>query len=91
MAGLVYDRASSIYRLTTLRLDRDTTLPPGFDATTPGGVYLRLPLIGDPPDLYDQIAGGFDELFEHAGHDPSRPLIEYYHGENRVDCLVPVR
>ena len=32
----------------------------------------------------------FDELFEHADHDPTRPLIEFYRREGEVDCLVPV-
>jgi len=40
--------------------------------------------------MYDRIGVAFDELFEHADHDPSRPLIEHYHSEGRVDCLVPV-
>ena len=42
------------------------------------------------PAVYGQIAAAFDELFEHADHDPTRPLIEFYRREGEVDCLVPV-
>jgi hypothetical protein len=54
------------------------------------GAYLRLRLIGQPPDVHGQIAAAFDELFEHADHDPTRRLIEFYRREGEVDCLVPV-
>ena len=72
-------------------LPRDRENPLGLDETTiPGGRYLRLRLIGEPPGVYGQIAAAFDELFEHAEHDPTRPLIEFYRREGEVDCLVPV-
>jgi DNA gyrase inhibitor GyrI len=90
MMGLIDSRAG-MYRLCTERLPRDRENPVGLDETTiPGGRYLRLRLIGDPPDVYGQIAAAFDELFEHADHDPTRPLIEFYRRESEVDCLVPV-
>ena len=56
----------------------------------PGGRYLRLRLIGDAPGVYGKIAAAFDELFEDADDDPTRPLIEFYRREGEVDCLVPV-
>lgn len=88
MMGLIDNRAGT-YRLCTERLPRDRENPLGLDETTiPGGRYLRL--IGDPPGVYGQIAAAFDELFEHADHDPRRPLIEFYRREGEVDCLVPV-
>jgi hypothetical protein len=91
MMGLIDNRAGT-YRLSTERLPRDLENPLGLDETTiPGGRYLRLRLIGDPPGVYDQIAAAFDELFEHADHDPTRPLIEFYRREGEVDCLVPVK
>jgi len=91
MMGLVDDRAGT-YRLCTERLARDTENPLGLDETTiPGGSYLRLRLIGEAPGVYGQIAAAFDELFEHADHDPTRPLIEFYRREGEVDCLVPVK
>jgi hypothetical protein len=90
MMGLIDNRAGT-YRLCTERLPRDKDNPLGLDETTiPGGPYLRLRLIGDPPGVYGQIAAAFDELFEHADHDPTRPLIEFYRRESEVDCLVPV-
>lgn len=90
MMGLIDNRAGK-YRLCTERLPRDIENPLGLDETTiPGGRYLRLRLIGDPPGVYGQIAEAFDELFEHAEHDPTRPLIEFYRREGEVDCLVPV-
>jgi hypothetical protein len=90
MMGLIDNRART-YRLCTERLPRDIENPLDLDETTiPGGRYLRLRLIGDPPGVYGQIAAAFDELFEHADHDPTRPLIEFYRREGEVDCLVPV-
>jgi hypothetical protein len=90
MTGLIDNRART-YRLCTERLPRDRENPLGLDETTiPGGRYLRLRLIGCAPGVYGQIAAAFDELFEHADHDPTRPLIEFYRREGEVDCLVPV-
>jgi hypothetical protein len=91
MMGLIDNRAGT-YRLCSERLPRDLENPLGLDETTiPGGRYLRLRLIGDPPGIYGRIAAAFDELFEHADHDPARPLIEFYRREGEVDCLVPVK
>ena len=72
MMGLIDNRAGT-YRLCTERLPRDMESSLGLDETTvPGGRYLRLKLIGDPPGVYGQIAAAFDELFEHADHDSTR-------------------
>src|SRR5262249_22981063 len=89
-------RIESVTREDTAALSRDVSRdaenPLGLDETTiPGGPYLRLRLIGEPPAVYGQIAAAFDELFEHADHDPTRPLIEFYRREGEVDCLVPVK
>src|SRR5262245_11791669 len=90
MMGLIDNRAGT-YRLCSERLPRDGENPLGLDETTiPGGLYLRLRLVGDAPAVYGQIAAAFEELFEHADHDPTRPLIEFYRREGEVDCLVPV-
>lgn len=87
MFGLVYDR-EQIYRLSTVRLDRDMHNPLELAETTiPGGRYLRLRLNGEPPEIYSRIGAAFDALFE---HDPTRPLFEYYRREGQVDCLVPI-
>lgn len=91
MMGLAY-RDEGVYRLCSVRLDRDADNPLGLDETTiPGGSYLRLRLNGDVPAVYEQIAPAFDVLFELADHDPERPLIEYYRAQGQIDCLVPLR
>lgn len=92
MMGLFYGGVD-IYRLSTLRLDRDRDRdnPQGHDETRrPGGHYLRLRLRGQAPAVYEDIAPAFDVLFTHADHDPTRPHIEYYRREGEVDCLVPI-
>lgn len=90
MMGLFYS-GEGIYRLTSLRLDRDGDNPLGLHETViPGGRYLRLRLRGNAPAIYGDIAPAFDLLFEQADHDPRRPHIEYYRREGEVDCLVPI-
>lgn len=89
MMGLIYSRGDS-YRLSSVRLDRDSDNLLGLDETViPGGQYLRLRLRGSGPSVYGQIAGAFDVLFTYADHDADRPHIEYYRREGEVDCLVP--
>ncbi|WP_068481566.1 GyrI-like domain-containing protein [Pseudoclavibacter helvolus] len=90
MMGLVFG-GNNIYRLSSVRLDRDDDNPLGLDETTiPGGLYLRLRLRGNAPEIYEQISPAFDVLFALADHDSDRPHIEYYKREGRVDCLVPI-
>ncbi|WP_313815665.1 AraC family transcriptional regulator [Citricoccus sp.] len=90
MMGLFYG-GNAVYRMSTLRLDRDHENPFGHDETViPGGHYLRLRLRGTAPVIYENIAPAFDALFSHADHDPARPHIEYYRREGEVDCLVPI-
>jgi len=89
MMGLVYD---GVYRLSTVRLDRDADNPLALGETViPGGNYLRLRLRGTVPAVYEQIGEAFDVLFSRADHDASRPHIEHYRREGEVDCLVPIR
>ena len=90
MMGLVLDR-EGIYRLATSKLDRDRDHAYGLRETVvPGGDYLRLTLVGNPPEVYSLIGTAFDSIFEQAAHDPERPLIEFYRREGEIDCLVPV-
>ena len=91
MMGLVFNR-ENIYRIATSKLDRDGDHSYDLEETVvPGGKYLRLTLVGDPPGGYSRIGAAFDALLEHADHDPERPLIEFYRREGEIDCLVPVR
>ncbi len=90
MMGLVFND-QDVYRLCSVRLDRDTGNPLGLDETViPGGDYLRMRMQGEAPIIYSQIPKAFEALFEDADHDDSRPHIEYYRREGEVDCLVPV-
>ena len=90
MMGLVYG-GSHIYRMCSIRLDRDAANSLGLDETTiPGGAYLRLRLRGEAPEVYGHIGEAFDVLFGSADHDSSRPQIESYRREGEVDCLLPI-
>jgi len=67
-------------------------LVPGIETgTLPGGRYLRARLRGDPPAVYDLIAPTFAELLRGAGHDTSRPSLEFYRRLDEIDLLLPVR
>lgn len=90
MMGLVFGDAN-VYRMSSVRLDRDGDNTLKLDETTiPGGPYLRFRLRGNAPEIYEQISPAFDALFALADHDSSRPHIEYYKREGEVDCLVPI-
>jgi hypothetical protein len=56
----------------------------------PGGRFLRLRLIGDPPELYERLPGAFDLLRAAGSHDASRPSIEHYRSHHVVDALLPI-
>ncbi len=90
MLGLVFNR-EDIYRLATSKLERDSDHSYDLEETVvPGGDYLRLTLVGNPPEVYSRIGAAFDAILEHADHDAERPLIEFYRREGEIDCLVPV-
>lgn len=93
MRGLVL-RGQAIYRLSSLRLERDADNLLGLAETViPGGDYLRLRLRGEPAEVYGRIGRAFEVLFASADddHDAARPHIESYRREGEVDCLVPIR
>jgi hypothetical protein len=83
-------RLANVTRQDTAALSREVPLDLAAIQEAWPGRYLRLRLVGDAPGVYGQIAAAFDELFEHADHDPTRPLIEFYRREGEIDCLVPV-
>ena len=51
----------------------------------PGGLYTRERLRGEPPEVYDRIAGAAE-----GPRDPSRPIIEHYRRRDEIDVLLPV-
>ncbi|KDP89619.1 MULTISPECIES: hypothetical protein [Clavibacter] len=91
MMGLVL-AADHVYRMASVRLERDGEAPADLDETVvPGGSYLRLRLRGSAPEIYEDIGPAFDVLFGLADHDPDRPHIERYRRAGEIDCLVPIR
>ena len=91
MLGLVRSE-EGVYRLSSVRLERDADNALGLDETViPGGDYLRLRLRGEPAEVYGRIGQAFEVLFASADHDAARPHIESYRREGEVDCLVPIR
>ncbi len=91
MMGLIFNQ-DNVYLLATSQLERDADIRCGLaESVVPGGDYLRLRLVGEPPAIYASIAAAFDTLFEHADHDPGRPLIEFYRREGEIDCMALVR
>jgi hypothetical protein len=91
MMGLVRP-ADRVYRMASVRLERDGATPVGMDETViPGGAYLRLRLRGEAPGVYELIEPAFEALFDIADHDPDRPHIEHYRRAGEIDCLVPIR
>lgn len=91
MMGLVH-AADGVYRMASVRLERDGATPADMDETVvPGGAYLRLRLRGEAPGVYELIEPAFEVLFGLADHDPDRPHIEHYRRAGEIDCLVPIR
>jgi hypothetical protein len=91
MMGLVYG-GDGVYRMTSVRLERDSDAPTDTDETIiPGGAYLRLRLRGSAPAIYEHIEPAFEVLFGLADHDSDRPHIEHYRRAGEIDCLVPIR
>jgi hypothetical protein len=83
MMGLVRP-ADRVYRMASIRLERDSATPVGMDETViPGGAYLRLRLRGGAPGVYELIEPAFEALFDIADHDPDRPHIEHYRAQTR--------
>lgn len=57
----------------------------------PGGRYVRVRLVGEPPGVYRQIAPTFRELARRPDRDPERPKIEFYRRRDEIDLLLPIR
>ena len=91
MMAVVYPE-DAVYRLATAMRDDDDPDALGLEmGALPGGAYLQLRLVGEPPRVYRDIGPAFDELHYMGEHDPSRPSIEIYVAHGEVECLLPVR
>jgi len=56
----------------------------------PGGWFLRATVRGAQPAAYAQLVPTFDELQRAGTWDRTRPGLEYYRREDRIDVLMPV-
>jgi len=58
--------------------------------TLAGGWYLRGRLVGEPPQVYEGIAGGMQELLATMERDNSRPLVEFYRRHDQIELWLPI-
>lgn len=58
--------------------------------TLPGGTYLRGRIVGEPPQLYEQIGPGMTELEQASTVDDSRPFVEFYRRHAEIELWVPI-
>jgi hypothetical protein len=80
------------YRACVALRPDDDPVKWGFETgTIPGGLYLRVRLRGEPPEIYEQIAPRMAELEASTDRDEDRPLIEFYRRRSEIDLLVPAR
>jgi len=79
--------ADGTYRACVQRLEDE---PAGGleEGELPGGRYRRERLRGEPPEVYDRIAGAVEAL---GPGDPARPIIEHYRRRDEIDVLMPIR
>jgi len=58
--------------------------------TLAGGWYLRGRLVGEPPEVYEGIAAGMQELLAAMERDDSRPLVEFYRRHDEIELWLPI-
>lgn len=92
MYGLDYSN-SNIYRVCSLVLDEDNGENFGlkqFDFE--GGVYIRLRLKFNPPELYGKIGPAYDFSIRNYEEsiEWSLPMIEHYKAKNVLDIMIPI-
>jgi hypothetical protein len=56
----------------------------------PGGQYLCATVRGPQPAAYALITPTFNDLRQAGRRDRTRPSIEYYRREDRIDLLMPI-
>lgn len=89
--GLV-DVAANEYILATVPRDDDPPDAWGLERfELPGGDYLRIVLLGEPPEVYSRIGPSMQELESLATVDTERYLVEFYRRYNEIELWVPVQ
>ena len=82
---------SGVYRCCVQTRAGDDAAALGLSSgVIPGGAYLCATILGPQPQAYDLLAPTYEELLRRGAHDTSRPSIEFYRREDRVDVLLPV-
>jgi|HubBroStandDraft_3_1064219.scaffolds.fasta_scaffold103888_2 hypothetical protein len=73
------------------RLPTDPPAYPDLQAgTIPGGLFVRRIYLGDWRLTIPDIPRHFHRLVAEYHHDPGRPSIEWYRGDNELQLLLPV-
>lgn len=57
----------------------------------PGGQFLSATLRGPQPAAYALLTPTFQQLGGSGDRDDTRPSIEYYRRNDRIDLLMPLR
>jgi DNA gyrase inhibitor GyrI len=86
-----FDSSSREYRVCAQLKEGDDLQALGFEAATlPGGAYLCVRLLGEPPAVYEHIPAAWSELVKRGTSDGSRPSIEFYRSRYVIDLLLPI-
>lgn len=93
MFGLDYDKENK-YRVCSLILDSDNGETFGLETFEfLGGLYQRLRLKYEPPELFEKIGLAYSILINKYENDIdwSLPFIEQYKARNVLDIMIPVK
>ena len=89
--GVVEPSGAEYHVCVALRIDDDPSTWGLEIGTIPGGLYRRVRLQGEPPEIYERIAPTMAELEASTDRDDERPLVEFYRRRDEIDLLVPAR
>jgi hypothetical protein len=86
-----FDPVAKTYSVcAVLRPDDDPAVFGAERGTLPGGRYVCVRLLGEPPAVYEQIGPTAQRLAQRPDADATRPTLEYYRRHDVIDVLVPV-
>lgn len=87
-----FDAAAGWYRACVRDVAEPAPREAGLPvAEIPGGLFLRLRLVGDPQEFSSRLPAAFEKLHAMAtSYDRSRPSLELYRSHRTVDALLPV-